>query len=481
MIFNNMITSLVKKYPNIVWTEFDSPWLNRGEYRLDGSFYCDSDLIARIIFESTNYKKVHLSNFLFPGEDWKKQIFLPNRSSRVYVDQFHGIPYFSGSDILMAYPVASAYLANSHKTVSSTLIKQNWLLVSARGTVGNITIAGKRMNNTCASDNIIRVCVSEDQPFGFIYAFFRSRFGRAQFRKNTYGAVVDAISAKHVASISVPLLNLSDIHKIHKDISHAFSLRNQANDLIDESQELFYEFLNLPKISIDDVQHLVGKKVKAWEINEFGFENRFDGSFYYPLADLTIEKLKESKYPISILGNKKLVQKVFMPGRFRRIYVKKGFGIPFLSGKNIIQSTQDDIRFLAKTKDVESYIIKIGWVLITRSGTIGRTSLVTKQWDNFAATEHIIRIIPKDIDSGYLITFLHSNYGQNQIKRFIHGSIVDEISENQIMQIVIPVPEKDIQIQIGEKAQKAFELRAKANEIEEKAIEFLEEKIKESI
>jgi len=87
------------------------------------------------------FKKVSLSNFLFPDEDWEKQIFLPNRSSRVYVDQFHGIPYFSGSDILMAYPVASAYLANSHKTISSTLIKQNWLLVSARGTVGNITIA----------------------------------------------------------------------------------------------------------------------------------------------------------------------------------------------------------------------------------------------------------------------------------------------------------------------------------------------------
>lgn len=476
-----MITQLAKKYSNITWTEADNTWLYKGECRLDGSFYCDFDLNARFIFESTNYKKVHLSNYLFPGEDWEKQIFLPNRSSRVYVDQFHGIPYFSGSDILMAYTVASAYLANSHKTVSSTLIKQNWLLVSARGTVGKVTITGKRMDNTCASDNIIRVCTSDDQPFGFIYAFFKSKFGRAQFRKNTYGAVVDAISAKHVASISVPLLNSSDIQKIHKDITHAFSLRNQANDLIDESQELFYELLNLPKISKDDVQYLRDEKVKAWEINEFGFENRFDGSFYYPLAGLAIEKLKESKYSISTLGNKKLIQKVFMPGRFRRTYVKKGFGIPFLSGKNIIQSTQDDIKFLAKTKNVESYIIKTGWVLITRSGTIGRTSLVTQQWDNLAATEHIIRIIPKDIDSGYLITFLHSNYGQNQIKRFIYGSIVDEISETQIKQIVIPVPEKDIQIQIGEKAQKAFELRAKANEIEEKAIEFLEEKIKESI
>jgi len=337
------------------------------------------------------------------------------------------------------------------------------------------------MDNTCASDNIIRVCTFKDQPFGFIYAFLKSKFGRAQFRKDTYGAVVDAISAKHVSSISVPLLNLSDIQKIHKDITHVFSLRDQANNLIDKSQELFYKLLDLPKISEENVQYLGEEKVKAWEMNEFGFENRFDGSYYNPLVDLAIEKLKKSKYPISTLSDRELIEKIFMPGRFKRIYVKKGFGIPFLSGKNIIQSTQDDIKFLAKTKDAESYIIKIGWVLITRSGTIGRTSLVTQQWDNFAATEHIIRIIPKDIDSGYLITFLNSNYGQIQIKRFIYGSIVDEISETQIKQIVVPVPEKDIQKQIGEKAQKAFELRAKANEIEDKAIEFLEEKIKESV
>ena len=478
-----MSTQLAKKYSNITWAEVDNTWLYKDECRLDGSFYCDSDLNARIIFESTNYKKVNLSSFLFLGENWKEQIFLPNRSSRVYVDMPHGIPYFSGSDILKAYPVASAYLAKSHKTFSSTLIKQNWLLVAARGTVGNLTIAGKRIDNTCASDNIIRVCVSDDQPFGFIYAFFKSKFGRAQFRKNTYGAVVDAISPKHVASISVPLLNPSDIYKIHKDIAHAFSLRNQANDFIDVSQELFYKLLNLPKISEEDVQYLGDSKVKAWEINEFGIEKRFDGSFHYPLADIAIEKLKKSKHPVSTLADRELIEKVFIPGRFKRIYVNKEFGIPFLSGKNITQMQPGDLKYLArsKTNNLNNYIIKKDWILITCSGTIGRTALVTSEWNGWTATQHILRVVPKNINTGYLYVFLSSDYGQVQIKRFIHGSVVDEITDRQISQVVISIPDSDIQKQIGEKAQKAFELYAKANEIEEKAIKFLEKKIKESV
>ena len=47
--------------------------------------------------------------------------------------------------------------------------------------------------------------------------------------------------------------------------------------------------------------------------------------------------------------------------------------------------------------------------------------------------------------------------------------------------IYIPFVDMGIQKQIGEKAQKAFEFRAKTNNIEEKAIEFLEAKIKENI
>ena len=77
--------------------------------------------------------------------------------------------------------------------------------------------------------------------------------------------------------------------------------------------------------------------------------------------------------------------------------------------------------------------------------------------------------------------FLSSEYGQVQIKRFIHGSVVDEITDKQIKQVIILIPDSGIQKQIGEKAQKAFELRTEANKIEEKAIEFLEKKIKESV
>jgi len=43
-----MSTQLAKKYFNITWTEVDSTLFYKGECRLDGSFFCEFDLNARI-------------------------------------------------------------------------------------------------------------------------------------------------------------------------------------------------------------------------------------------------------------------------------------------------------------------------------------------------------------------------------------------------------------------------------------------------
>ena len=469
-----MITQLAKKYSNITWTEFDSPWLYKGECRLDGSFFCGNSVQSFLVLEKFSKKIEQVSSF-------SENVFYPGRFKRIWINEKHGRPFFTGAQILEAYPSTDKYIAPQKiSNIDSYKVTPQQLLLTRSGTIGNITFTTEKLSNQLVTEDAIRIEIQNNIERGYVYAYLKSKIGNPLIQQSVFGAVIDQVEPNHIEKIQIPIIDKSDFEKVGSDIVQAFSLRDQANRLIDESQELFYKLLNLPNISENDVQCLKDKKVKVWDIDEFGFENRFDSSFYYPLADLAIKKLKESKYPVSTLSDRELIEKIFMPGRFKRIYIKKGFGIPFFSGKNIIQSTQDDIKFLAKTKDAESCIIKMGWILITRSGTIGRTSLVTRQWNNFAATEHIIRIIPKDINSGYLITFLNSNYGQNQIKRFIHGSVVDEISVSQIMQIVIPVPGKDIQIQIGEKAQKAFELRAKANEIEEKSIEFLEEKINES-
>lgn len=471
-----MSNQLAKKYSNITWTEVDSPWFYEGQYRLDGSFYCGDIIKARLLLGQLNSNKLEQY-----GNCW-----MLNRYKKVGAEGLkNGVPFFAANRIVEAKPLPDKYVNKSFKHLKKYFVENsNTLLITRSGTVGKVTIFDKRFEGVALSEDLLRFQIdSNELPVGYIYTYLRSWIGQSLLISSEFGSVISHIDPGHLLNTNIIVIDQQNIKKIHNDIMQAFYLREQANNLIDESQELFYKLLNLPKISKEDVQYLGDEKVKAWEINKFGFENRFDSSFFFPLADLAIKKLKESKYPVSTLADRELIEKVFIPGRFKRIYVNKEFGIPFLSGKNIVQIQPEDLKYLSrsKTKNLDNYIIKKGCILITCSGTIGRTALVTSEWNGWSATQHILRVVPKNINTGYLYVFLSSDYGQVQIKRFIHGSVVDEITDSQIKQVVISIPDSDIQKQIGEKAQKAFELRAKANEIEEKAIEFLEKKIKESV
>ena len=69
---------------------------------------------------------------------------------------------------------------------------------------------------------------------------------------------------------------------------------------------------------------------------------------------------------------------------------------------------------------------------------------VLKYYDGWSASQHIIRIIPsKKINAGYLYAWLASDYGHELIKRYSYGSVVDEITDDQVAEIPIPLLDTD--------------------------------------
>ena len=166
-----------------------------------------------------------------------------------------------------------------------------------------------------------------------------------------------------------------------------------------------------------------------------------------------------------------------MPNRFKRNFVQEEFGKVFLSGKNILQVDSADRKYLKPDKKLNNYQIKENYILITRSGTIGKAVIVPKDWHNYYATEHIIRIIPKNVNPGYLYTFFETIYGKIQLEKYIFGSIVDHISEDQIGEILVPIVSDRIQNKIGELSCKAYNMFSLANKKEAEIINNLEKKI----
>jgi len=176
----------------------------------------------------------------------------------------------------------------------------------------------------------------------------------------------------------------------------------------------------------------------------------------------------------------------FVPPRFKRAYVKDASdGLPLLQGTHIPQIKPQDIKYIWKgMKNLESYIIRKNWICVTCSGTIGRLSLIRDGWDGWAATNHLLRVVPKEseIHPGYLGVFLLSIYGQAQFQRLTYGGVVDEIGEAGELfdDILVLKPEnKTLEDRIGNLVYDAYDKRDKANQLEDEAINLLENKLRE--
>lgn len=136
---------------------------------------------------------------------------------------------------------------------------------------------------------------------------------------------------------------------------------------------------------------------------------RLDASYHNPAVRKIVDQLEDANFSIEKVGE--VTDRVYIPPRFKRVYVEKEYGIPFLQGSHVPLLKPFDLQYLSKKaiKDIERWIIHDNWVLVTCSGTIGRTMITPSHWDGWSATQHILRSIcseNSDVHSGYLATFL---------------------------------------------------------------------------
>lgn len=164
---------------------------------------------------------------------------------------------------------------------------------------------------------------------------------------------------------------------------------------------------------------------------------------------------------------------VFIGGRSKRIYVDDPErGIPFLSSSDMLMASFDGVKLISKKQpELDSLILRRGWTLISRSGTIGNTAYVRQDMDGLAGSEHIMRVAPDPdkIPPGYLYAFLSSRLGTDIIKAGTFGSVIDTIDPERISNLPIPRLDAATEERIHGLIEQAAQLRAEANELNDTA------------
>lgn len=212
-------------------------------------------------------------------------------------------------------------------------------------------------------------------------------------------------------------------------------------------------------------------------------EFRLDAAHYSPELFRAIDVLQNSGMQVERLAN--VVQRVFIPPRFKRNYVEAEHGVPFLQGSHVVHFQPAGLKYLSRHYgNLEQWTIDAGWVLVTRSGTTGRATICPEEWDGWACSEHILRIIPNERKclSGYLCSFLSSPMGQIQLTANIYGAVVDELTEDQTKDILVPLPkskeDRELALLVHNSMKKAIAIKSKAVASAESSVKKLESRFK---
>lgn len=154
-------------------------------------------------------------------------------------------------------------------------------------------------------------------------------------------------------------------------------------------------------------------------------------------------------------------------GRITRQWVEDpAYGVPFLTSTSILQSDPSKLRYISKraVRENPKLLIREGYTLITRAGSIGRMSYTRPDMDGMACTEDVLRVIPdKDrIPPGYLYAFLSSKYGVPLVTSGTYGAIIQHIEPEHIACLPVPRLEDNIERRIDQLIQHAASLRSEA-------------------
>lgn len=137
-------------------------------------------------------------------------------------------------------------------------------------------------------------------------------------------------------------------------------------------------------------------------------------------------------------------------------------GIPMYSAQNVFDGglNTDKYRLISPNdfeKEYKRTPVDEGDVLLTIVGTIGRSYVVKGSDGNFALQRSVALIKPADeIDSRFLAYYLRSKSAQEYLEQNSRGVAQKGIYLGLIKKLPIPLPPREIQIEISDKLEELF-------------------------
>ncbi len=448
--------------------------------RLDAGVF---DIDAKNIREKAAHGS-YPSIYLGGSKGLIKHAYYPGRFKRHYCTSNEGEPFYMPSQLTDINPRAEKYISSlSNGDIDQLRLQPRTLLLTRSGIIGKVGYVSKTLAGKLFSDDVIRVTFKRQYDTEYVYTFLKSKAGRKILTTNGYGAVISHLEPDHLNEIPVPYAPEYLRRRISDLIVRSYQLRDKSNQVLNQASSLLIRELRLPPVAdLHGPQFKENAGAENFIVHLSELAGRADASYHVPPVKAIHHHLQRHSRKVVSAGDPMISQDIFMPNRFKRVYVDEDYGVPFFGGKSIGELDPYDKKFLSLAQHEkqikEQLTIHTDMILITCSGTIGNTALVPEHWNNWVMTNDIIRLIPKEGIKGYLSVWLASDYARKLMQSKAYGSVVSHIETENISSLPVPLlRRKEIQQEINQLALTASELRTQAYHLEQEALNIMNKEI----
>lgn len=436
--------------------------------RLDSKYFLDEAQIVYQRLKSGKWKLVTVMETF--GAD---KIWAPNRFERVPAASVEfGKPILVPYDCFRYMPHSDDFLSKKQVSVYNKLeLQRGTLLIVCSGrNLGPVTLADSYLERFVLSHDMIRISPGLTDDLLYLTALLHTKVGQMLIRLDRNGSVIDHLSHGQVAAMRYPIPEKAMKDRCVKAFKTAFELREDARLELDR---LSGEYLDYVGLSDDQVALNAAEKARRFAIRRSDIVDRFDSEPFAPIYAAYRGRIKSARNPTPIT---KLADIVHLGRKATSHVTDEQYGVKILSGRQVAQYKAIGLKMVSRKAwpDLSDYLVAKDTVVLTCDGraeeNLADCALVREDRAGWAATEHIIRLVPKsDVNPGLLYLASSSQPIQRILKSMACGSVVDGIRIPHVSSLVVPFPCDSTGKKLGDRAMAAWDNFTKSAKMEEAA------------
>ena len=287
----------------------------------------------------------------------------------------------------------------------------------------------------------------------YLLTYLSSRVGYSLIRRGQRGAAQPGINLLDIRNVPVPVLGSNFQSRIEILVKQAKSL-GMASDTVFVDAQTFLLF----ELGLAD-WHPKHQLTFVKDYSDLEQAERIDAEYFQP-------KYEEIDKALMKFNGKSIGSCEFLDittGQYCDNYVASNEGQPYLRGTDLAAGSVeiDNLVYIKEEDQILSKQAQEGDVVVTRVGTIGLSARIPKECAGGTISDNLIRVRildKKKIDSYYLTCFLGSIIGKSLMLRNARGSVQQRLNQETLKEILLPIPEIEIQARIKQKVTESFNL-----------------------